>query len=735
MKKKPVLLILDANSLIHRAFHAIPPLSTSRGEQVNALYGFFAIFFRALKEFEPEYIAACFDVQGPTQRKQKYIPYKAKREKAANELYEQIPLVQEGLRAMGISVYGKEGFEADDMIGTVARLAPRLQVRPPLETIIISGDQDILQLVNQQTRVWMAKRGVQDMMLYDEQAVQERFQGLSPLQLPEYKGLRGDPSDNLPGVKGIGEKTAIALIKEFGSVDALYSALEEGPLEGVSSRISSLLQEHQADAFVSRDLAIITRDVPLEMALEDITWKKDDSSDIRAFLERMEFFSLIKRLPVVSKGEEVPKDRRKEVSVLIERLYNEKVLSEKVYELEKKLVPVILCMEEKGILVDKNHFGELAGEITQEISNLELEIHKHAGREFNINSPRQLSQVLFEDLEISPEGLKRTPKKVVSTAASELEKLRRDHPIVDPLLKYRELQKMYTTYISTIPGLADEHNRVHTRFDQLGTATGRLASSNPNLQNIPLRGDWGKRIRAGFVAEQGWVFASFDYSQFELRIAAHLAEDEEMQGFFREGKDIHKETAAAVFGVSLNGVTNEMRFRAKALNFGVLYGMGAGGFAKSSNVSLAEAREFIEQYFTRFPGIASYIERTKEFAKTYGYVETILGRRRYLPDIVSKAPQFRSAAEREAVNHPIQGTQADLIKLAMVDISEKILQGRNDIHLLLQIHDELLFEIKKESVQSLLPAIQAVMTGEGALSVPIEVHVSVGENWGEMKEE
>ncbi|MDP3981958.1 MAG: DNA polymerase [bacterium] len=732
-RQKPVLLILDANSLIHRAFHALPPLSTSRGEQVNALYGFFSILLKAIKEFQPEYIAVCFDMKAPTLRKQKYVQYKAKRERAADELYNQIPLVKEGLEAMDIPLYEQEGFEADDLIGTVATLAPRLQILPPLATIIVSGDQDVLQLVNKNTKVYMAKQGVQSMALFDEKMVRERFDGLFPLQLPDYKGLRGDSSDNLPGVKGIGEKTAISLLKEFKSLPHLYEVLKSGKATGVPERVQDLLREHEAAAFVSWELGTITRDVPIEISLDRLRWEKNDLSRIQEFLSRMEFSSLIKRLPVSLEKYEDKRSKKEKIRETIERLRKEEVLSKKVYELEKNLIPIVLRMEEQGICVDQEHFKGLAKEITKEIARLEQEIYQYAGEEFNINSSQQLSRILFEELEVSSVGLKRTPKKAISTAASELEKLRQDHPIINPLLEYRELQKMHSTYINTIPHLADEHNRVHTSFDQLGTATGRMASANPNMQNIPLRGEWGKRIRQGFVAEKGWFFVALDYSQFELRIAAHLSQDKEMQGFFLEGKDIHRETASAVFRVSSENVTDEMRFKAKALNFGILYGMGASGFSKSANISLHEAKEFIEQYFERFPGIASYIEKTKEFAREYGYTETMLGRRRYLPDIHSKVPQFRSAAEREAVNHPIQGTQADLIKMAMVRIGEEVLEKSADIRLLLQIHDELLFEVRDREVDRILPVITNIMTDKSLLLVPIEVHVSRGANWGEME--
>jgi len=369
----------------------------------------------------------------------------------------------------------------------------------------------------------------------------------------------------------------------------------------------------------------------------------------------------------------------------------------------------------------------------QALARLRGNIHATAGKEFNVNSTQQLSEVLFKDLALPVKGLKKTPKGVISTASPELEKLAGVHPIIEDVLRHREIQKLLTTYARPLPLLADEKDRVHTHFDQLGTATGRISSSEPNLQNIPNQGEWGKRIRRGFVAEKGFSLVSFDYSQMELRIAAHLSGDSTMQKFFLEGADIHTMTASSVFGVPSKDISPEMRFRAKALNFGVLYGMGAHGFARSAGIPLEEARDFIEQYFARFPGVYAFMEKTKEFARTHGYVETMFGRRRYLPDANSSTPQLRAAAERMAQNHPIQGSLADIVKMAMVKIQENLGFSEEDTRMLLQIHDELLFEIADDKVEERGRSIKELMEHITPLVVPLQVDVRKGKNWDDVE--
>ncbi|MDP2735741.1 MAG: DNA polymerase, partial [bacterium] len=419
------------------------------------------------------------------------------------------------------------------------------------------------------------RKGIQDSVLFDEKKVAERF-GVAPRAVPDWKGLRGDASDNIPGVRGVGEKTATQLLSLFDSLESLYAALEtKDEMEGVSARLRETLREEKDIAMLSKELATIDREVPIELRLPDLAWKGFDRREVTDLLARFEFSSLASRIPEIGSGSKEEKEKGAEdAAEKIERLHKEGVFSEAVYELEIQLSPVLRLMEETGIMIDKPFFGKLGREFAGYLKKLEASIAKKAGGPFNVNSPKQLSEVLFSRLGLSPKGLRKTAGGVVSTASPELEKLRDEHPFIKEVLQYRELAKLQNTYIIPLPQLADRNSRVHTHFDQLGAATGRLSSSNPNLQNIPLQGEWGGKIRKGFVAQKGFSLVSFDYSQVELRIASHIAGEEKMQEAFLEGKDIHVQTAAAVFGVKEPEVTYEMRFRAKALNFGILYGMG-----------------------------------------------------------------------------------------------------------------------------------------------------------------
>lgn len=739
---KKILIILDANALVHRSFHALPDFRTPKGDLVNAVYGFTSILLRVLKEFEPEYVAAAFDVAGPTFRDEEYAEYKAKRVKAPDELYAQIPRIKEVLDALNISVYEKEGFEADDVIGTISSYVQGSKIQPRVETVIASGDLDTLQLVDKHTKVYTMRKGLADTILYDEEAVKKRFGGLTPRQMTDYKGLRGDPSDNIPGVKGVGEKTAIQLLLDFSSIDNLYRELTEDTEKSrkIKPGLRKKLVEFKDQALFSRELASIRKDVPINFKLEDLEWKNYDRENVERVLRELNFNSLVRRLPdnkqsAIHSQQRTVTAKSDPTYEKIEALYKDGVLSKEVYELERKLAPLMRKMEKAGIKIDKNHFAKLAKEITRELADAEGAVYKIAGKKFNVNSPRQLSEVLFSPppggLLLPTKGLKKTPGGVVSTAAPELEKLQGKHDAIKELLKYRELQKLNSTYIGPLPGLADPKDRIHTKFDQLGAATGRISSSNPNMQNIPIRGAWGTKIRQGFISEEGSKFVAFDYSQMELRLAAHIADDKKMKEYFKEGEDIHKMTAAEVFAVAPDKVTKDMRFRAKALNFGVLYGMGAQGFARSANIPREEAQAFIENYFLRFPQIREYIENTKEFARKNGYVKTILGRKRFIPEIASTNPQLRAQAERMAINHPIQGSAADIIKMAMVEIHYNL--KPITYNLLLQIHDELLFEIEDDKIEGTYPLIKDIMEGIYSLSVPLRVDVSYGHSWGELE--
>ena len=742
LRKKKRLLLIDANSLIHRAFHALPPLSTSTGEMVNAVYGFCLAFFKAVKEFKPDYIAAAFDVAGATFRDKKFKAYKAKREKAPDELYNQIPLVKKVLAAFHVPVFEKEGFEADDIIGTISLQAPKKQVQPPLETIILSGDADVFQLVDKRTKAYTLRKGIQDSVLYDEKAVEERFGGLHPVQLIDYKALRGDPSDNIPGVTGIGEKTAIALLLQFGSLENIYKGIGENTDEAKSlrPRLKDMLLTYKDQASISRELACIERHVPISFKLSDLAWKDFEKKEVEQLFQSFGFRSLMLRLPELhgSKKSALLTDartRRKKQGenqqAVIDQLAQDGVLSPALAEVERKLTPVLSAMEEIGIAIDKKYFAELEKDMRKALTRAESKIFELAESVFNVSSPKQLSVVLFEKLLLSSKGMHKTPGGVISTASPELEKIKSLHPIIQEVLNFRELAKLLNTYVVPIPLLADKDARVHTDCEQFGAETGRLSSVNPNLQNIPLQGSWGKRVRGGFVSAPGYQLISFDYSQMELRLAAHIAKEEKMRKIFQAGQDIHRMTAAEVFGIPADQVLDEMRYRAKALNFGVLYGMGARGFAQSAKIPFEEAQQFIDAYFVRFPKIAAYIEQTKEFVKEKGYAETLFGRKRYLPDIHSFTPPIRAAAERAAVNFPIQGAAADIMKMAMVKVFEECESDR--CRMLLQIHDELLFEIANDIVKESAFKIRQIMEEVVSLSVPLPVLVKTGLTWGDME--
>jgi DNA polymerase-1 len=473
--------------------------------------------------------------------------------------------------------------------------------------------------------------------------------------------------------------------------------------------------------------------------MKDLAWGFD-KKDAEDMLKRFEFRTLLQRIPELAGEEAQPqalaslKLRRsgpiQPALEKIEQFHEQGILSDKVYMLEKTLVPVIHAMERWGVKIDKQYFKSLAKEMQNELSKIESKVHELAGVVFNIASPKQLSEVLFKQLELSSKGLRKTPGGLVSTASDELAKL--DHPVAKAVLTWRELSKLLNTYLLPLPAMADMEDRVHSHFDQLGAATGRMSSSNPNLQNIPLQGEWGRKVRTGFVAENGFSLLSFDYSQVELRIASHLAGEEKMQEAFLKGKDIHVQTASTVFGVQESQVTPEMRFRAKALNFGIIYGMGARGFSRSAGIPFEEAQDFIENYFVQFPHIKQYMEDTIAFAKEHGYVETLFGRKRYIPEINSLVPQLRSQVEREAVNHPIQGLSADIIKVAMVNVAKQFGLKNPAVRLLLQIHDELLFEISDDILKETSLKIKQIMEQAVSLKAPLLCEVKTGKNWGEL---
>ena len=841
MPKK--LILIDGNALVHRAFHALPPLTSPSGVVVNAVFGFNSILIKTIKDLKPDYIAATFDLAGPTFRHEEFAEYKEHRERAPDELYAQIPLVKNVLEAFGIPVYERPGYEADDLIGT---LATRAKKEKDLQVIITTGDLDTLQLVDgKKVVVFTLRKGVNDTVTYDEEAVKVRY-NLKPEQLNDYRGLKGDPSDNIPGVPGIGEKTASDLIQRFGSLENLYKVLEDKKLlskEKLSPKMIEKLVQNKEQAFFSKHLSTVVTDLDVDFSLDKTSWKEHaDVAKVEKLFRDFGFASLLKRLPEIGLGQgpstqtglafqkaETPKkldfdpdknnfyvtdaesDTLKKVKAnpdlilighdlkslfktaiakgthienkvfdtkiagyllnpdrkeyefselyyeefkempgtdpeqkqaylwklknkLWERMKSENLL--KVFEdIEMPLIKVLAEMEFLGIKIDTESLAVLLKSTSKELDILEKKIYKLAGEEFNINSPSQLGEILFSKLAIKGR-IRKTGGGALSTAAPELEKIREEHPIINLVLQYRELQKLKTTYIEPFPQLVDKKDdRLHTTYNQTGTATGRLASQEPNLQNIPTKTELGKEFRKAFIAEKGYKLVSFDYSQLELRIVAHIAKDEKMIEVFRRGEDIHTATAAEIFEVKPEDVTKEMRNQANALNFGIIYGMGSLGFARSAGVTTQRAREFITKYFADFSGVANYMEEMKARAHEKGYVETILGRRRSLPEIYSTIPQMQAQAERMAINHPVQGTEADLIKMAMVNIYDFIHQKQddNDVRLLLQVHDELVFEIKTGLVNKLIPELRQIMQSVYKLDVPLIVDVKFGDNWQEVE--
>jgi DNA polymerase-1 len=531
------------------------------------------------------------------------------------------------------------------------------------------------------------------------------------------------------------------LLKKFGTVENLYEQIEKNKAD-IPVGLKKKLIDNKDQAFFSKKLATVRYDVPLVFDLDACRVETYNPEEVIKLFQELDFKSLIGRLPVQQQLTALSTDDKSKTDILkdIEKASKDKILSKKVYQLEKDLVPVLEKMEQTGIKLDIDFLRGLSKKINVKIQELEEKIYKLSGVNFNINSSQQLSEILFKKLNIPVDGLRKTPGGVISIAAPELLKLKGKHKIIDLILEFRELMKLKTTYVDTLPELTDKNGRIHTNYHQLGTATGRLSSSDPNLQNIPIRGEWGKDLRKAFIAERGYKLISADYSQIELRIAACLAKDKKMIRAFKDNKDIHKLTAAEVNNISLDKVTDNMRFEAKALNFGVLYGMSVAGFAQAAGISRARAKKFIDEYMHDFIGIAKYVEKTKKEVKKKGYVETALGRRRYLPQINSSDFLMRRASERMAINMPIQGTAADIMKAAMIKIFKSLPHGAR---LLLQVHDELILEVEEDRIKETKEIVKDAMENvlnepifksvKSIFKVPLDVDIKIGDNWGEMK--
>ncbi|MBI2952905.1 MAG: DNA polymerase I [Chloroflexi bacterium] len=951
-----ILVLFDGNALLHRAFHALPPLTTSKGELVNATYGFALMLFKVLNELKPKYVAVAFDKAAPTFRHKEFEAYKAQRPKAPEGLFEQLERVKQLVRILNVPIFEIEGYEADDVLGTLSRQASERG----LDTVIVSGDTDILQLVGPRVKALTPGRVFSETTAYDESAVREKY-GLEPRQLIDFKGLKGDPSDNIPGVPGIGEKTAKKLLAQFGSIEEMYARLDQ-----VEEKTRRVLAAHRDEATQSKHLATIVTDVPIELDLESCHAGAYERTKVLELLRELEFRSLLGRLPdqaqsrlgasalgqrvapatqaeptrqmrmfgvadgldghsppakslasapasipsaeVAADGENYriiddeealdgmieqirrhgafaidvetthkdsmraslvgisvciepgaacyipvahreglsPGDgaHRRQLSLerVIDKLlpvledstiqkfahngkYDVTVLNRnhasveglafdtmiaaylvdpalrtlslkdigfarlgiemtpiealigkgkaqvtmadvplhqaadyacrdadvtfrlvemletelkkadlwKLFtEVEMPLVPVLARMEQHGVALDVAFLQEISRELYGKIVEVESRVYEAAGRKFNVNSPQQLGTVLFDELRL-PRS--RRTKTGYSTEAEVLEELRGVHLIIEHVLEYRQLVKLKSTYVDALPLMINPiTGRLHTSFNQAGTVTGRLSSSEPNLQNIPIRTEIGRKIRGAFVAPRSdHVLLSADYSQIELRILAHISQDQRLLAAFAADEDIHSATAAEIFGVGLDEVTSDQRRVAKVVNFGIIYGMSDYGLAIGAGLARRDAAEYIDNYLAKYSGVSKYVAETKQRAAEQGYVTTVLGRRRYLPEINVSHRIARQAAERTAINMPIQGTAADIIKIAMIRLDQALTRLHLRSKMILQVHDELLFEVPVDELDRIRSLVIEIMESALPLDVRLKVDVKVGRNWNDME--
>ena len=880
------LILIDAHSLIYRAFFALPPMSTSDGRVTNAVYGFTSMLAIVLAS-RPEYAIAAFDLGKPTFRSQEYVEYKAGRRAMPDDLRAQIDMVRDVLESFSIPIYGVEGFEADDVIGTLARIA---EERGHAVTIV-SGDLDCLQLVTESVEALVPRRGITDTFVYGPDQVRQRY-GFEPPQLVDFKALRGDTSDNIPGVPGVGDKTAARLVQDYGTVESLLEKVDELP-EG---RLKKALKENADRVRLGKRMVTIVREVPIELELEKARWTRYDYDRARRVFDHLEFRQLLTRFPPPDQvpvqpsltfepapraaGLQIVEDPAEAASLLngsqdvgvftftegsgrgcrvcglgvstagrtfyvarpdamdavastlsgrpisghdaketelalrslgggkrewafstflaayllgagsrdprLEDLAREFLGMELVsteqllgtgraarkpsaiaeeeaaefaarraeailnlrprleaemsnlgvdylfHEIELPLAGVLADMESEGVAIDVPYLKEMQDELGAQLGALESEVEQVAGQKFNLNAPQQLAKVLFEDLRL-PVG-KRT-KTGYSTDADTLEALREKHPIIGLILEHRQLSKLKSTYVDALPQLVDPlSGRVHTSFGQASTATGRLASSNPNLMNIPIRTELGQRIRRAFKAGRpDHIMVSADYSQIELRIAAHLSGDPKLLGAFAAGQDIHTATAAAVFKIPIETVDPNQRRLAKVANFGSIYGQGEYGLSQQLGITGDVAREFLGQYWSTYSRLREYLDDVRKKAREEGFVVSDTGRRRAIPDLRSPNFQLRGAAERMAINFPMQSLAADIIKIAMVRLHREIDADEIEGRMLLQVHDELLFEVPRSELDQFAEKVPRIMTGAYELETGIEVEMKVGPNWADMK--
>ena len=866
------LFLLDGHSLSYRAFFALPTsLATTTGQVTNAVYGFTSMLIKLLAEEKPDLIAVAFDIGAPTVRLEKYAEYKAGRPEAPDEFRQQLGLIVEVLETLRIPVIGIEGHEADDAIATLAVRA----VEQGIDTVIVTADRDFFQLVRPEITVMFNVKGISDIRRYDVAAVTERF-GLPPEKYLDYVALKGDTSDNIPGVPGVGEKTASKLVQDFGSIEELLGRTAE-----LKGKLKESIEAAGQQLVLNKDLAQLNTELELDVRPEDAVMGEWDVDAVRRLFTSLEFRTLFERLeevgrsakPAVDVAEldlrettpeelsrilvsDAPKAVRialddgaiagvaasagggqaayapvKKASEVSEGLQSEMpkwthdakdtetaalaadtalggvafdtmlagylldpgggnyelralgetylgtdvlgsveadtetdgqlfaddawktpaaeaaaiallapVMAERIDkaglrslldDVELPLSSVLARMQAAGIALDVTYLEEMAEGVRDEMATLQAEIYRHAGREFNLNSPPQLRQILYEELRLSPG--KKTSKGQLSTDASVLEKLRDAHPIVDALLRWRELDKLNSTYLEALPRQVDPRDRrVHTTFNQTGAATGRLSSSNPNLQNIPVRGELGRKIRRAFVpGSKDQLLLVADYSQIELRILAHLAGDEGLKAAFGSGTDIHTATSAKVFGLPEDQVDPATRSRAKAINYGLAYGMNAWGLASRLEITAEEAQEFIDAYFESFPQIRDFLDRQVARAAAEGFTETILGRRRYIPELQAANPRVRDMGRRMALNAPIQGSAADVFKLGMLRVDAALRASNLEVRMLLTVHDELVFEVASGRVEEAAALVKEEMEAAYELSVPLRADIGWGPNWAE----
>ena len=745
------LVLIDGNALLHRAYHATPPLTTSKGELVNAVYGFSSMLLKVLQELHPEYLAVAWDTKAPTFRHGQFEKYKATRRAMDESLSSQFERAYEVLRAFNIPEFKLAGFEADDLVGALTVQSAKCKVQN-LEVVIMTGDRDIMQLISKNVKVFMSKKTLSDIGLYGEEEFAARF-GFAPKNLVDYKGLAGDQSDNIPGVPGIGETTATKLIQKYGDMENIYKHLKELP-----ERLQKLLEKGKKSAFMSKKLATIETKVPIKLDLKKCLVRDFDPEKVKSLFEGLEFKSLISRIPSARgpvglyprpmssldaagtrRGAPAPATPRDAASLATLNVTE---------ELDKQVTLILQKMSTTGIIVDLQFLKGLSKDWSKKLQDIEQQIYSIIGHQVNLNSPKQLQVVLFDELKLP---VVRKTKTGRSTDEHTLRELAPSHPMIPLLLQYRQLFKLVSTYVDALPRFVGSDGRVHSTFNVEGAATGRLSSQNPNLQNIPVKGEMGGEIRKAFVAPIGKILLAADYSQIELRILAHLAQDPGLIKAFNEGLDIHAATASKIFNVPVEKVTKEQRMVGKTMNFATLYGQGAHALARQLGVDYATAQKYIEEYFAQFPKVRVWKAEVLENAKRNGYVETLWGRKRYIPELSAANRQIQAFGERAAINHPVQGTAADMIKKAMVEIDKSLLnivdrisgekKTINDKRLtinglysmILQVHDELLFECIPDNVGEVGKMVKDKMENALKLSVPVLVDLKVGPNWGEMK--